>query len=90
MKFIIKVVAIATEDNKKYSGQTHVSYYGKNEKMVCSDENIIDAKDMIEAYGYNRKCDAVRAQNHLAKVLSDMTALGNKWTYELSVATVGV
>lgn len=82
MKFVIKVIAKATEDNTNYFGQTNVSYCGKGEKLIGIKEI---EEDMIETYGYNRKCDAVRMKNHLTNVLNDMTALGNKWIYELSV-----
>ena len=90
MKFVIKVIAKATEDNTKYFGQNHISYYGKGEKLIGLKETIDHEKDLIEAYGYNRKCDAVRMKNHLTKVLNDMTALGNKWRYELSIVTFEV
>lgn len=65
-KYLVKQVSIATKENLNFAGEVAISYYGKDEKQIgyggshyYPGENE-PSRYMIEQYGYNRRCDAIR------------------------------
>lgn len=90
LKYVVMCVAKATENNPNFRGETRISYYGKGEENLCTMYSDIPNSFLVGEYGYNRKCDAVRMCNSLARTFKLCEELGVKWTHELSVTTISV
>lgn len=62
-RYIIKVTATATSDNPNFAGEVKTYYFGKGQFLISDKAEPMDAlsKYLLTDYGYNRRCDAVKA-----------------------------
>ena len=81
-RYIIKVTAIAKDDNPNFAGEERTYYYGKAQYLISDKKVIFDALDkyLVTEYGYKRKYDAVKA----AKFWND-TPDAKYWDYSVDI-----
>lgn len=68
-KYLVKVISKAIEQNPNFANQECISYYGKEEKVLCrkgshaiATGSVIKMDSyLVKEYGYNRLCDAKRS-----------------------------
>lgn len=88
VRYIIKVIAKAKDNNPNFAGKTNVYWYGKGQVLLAMDEQAPTVEIVtltnycIECYGYKRQRDAIRA----AKFWNEYTAkYENFWTYSTEI-----
>lgn len=94
-RFLIKLVCKATQDNPTFAGETHIYYYGKEQKVLVSagshleheNYNLIDY--MLEDYGYKRECDARRSYIYKTyKTPEDHLPGRHYWDYQVGIIEI--
>lgn len=67
VRYIIKVIAKAKDNNPNFAGKTNIYWYGKGQTLLAKDlqvpvvEIVTLTNYCIEYYGYKRMYDAIRA-----------------------------
>lgn len=65
IKYVIKVVSTAKDNNPSFAGDVITYYYGKAQQILVSKnryENNLSYLDVMAAnYGYDRECDAKKS-----------------------------
>lgn len=69
-RFLVKVTATATENNKNFAGDVHTYIYGKDQELLKMEGTRYgqDFDNMntyfLKKYGYKRACDAQKSPSY--------------------------
>lgn len=70
IKYLVKAISEATEENKNFAGKVTTNYYGKGDYLVSTDDELIWnapkglSTYFVSEYGYDRVCDAKRCWSY--------------------------
>lgn len=70
IKYLVKSISKATEENKNFAGKVSTYYHGKGDYLVSTDNELIwnAPKSLspyfVSEYGYDRLCDAKRCWSY--------------------------
>lgn len=80
-KYLIKDTVHAKENNKNFAGETRVYYMGNHGHIAGVFTQNVNVETEAKCSGYDRLCDAKRAQKSQQKVADHETETGY-WSHE--------